>query len=1241
MKIRNWKVAGCTFLLLLLAFVLGATPAGAQLSGKGTIQGTVTDKTGAVIPGATVTIVSNETGFKAIRTTTSSGDYDVSVDPGTYTITVGIKGFKSLKQQNVNVNALEKNEVNLQLQTGAVTETITVTDAPPTLNTTDASMGATMEQEMYSALPVLQQADQRRATDFATLMPGVQGNETNGNATTNTGVVNGSGSRGAASEVYINGLPFTSTAGEGDPRFVWTAISVDSINQFQVQTAGYSAVYQGQGVQNYVIKSGTNKIHGTLFDYFRNTALDTWGFFGVNNVNPLTGKAVKPVEHQNEYGIFAGFPIFKDKLFFFGNYNGYRYSKPVFTTLTVPSVKMQGGDFSEWAGYAANPAGQNTSNKYAIYDPSTNGSVTTLSPNGRTQFVSGTNYNVIPTTKWDPVAKLMNADLAPYQNYIIPYTSSNVGSGNLPWTQPTGLSNWSTTEHLDWQINPKHYVSFIFAAGRQASVGPAAASFSTSSGVTSGNSLPAPFMSSQVYAPKTKVLIFEDNYVINDKLVNQFKYGFGRYFGPSFNVDTGGAFAASTLGIHGLPAGQAASGFPITKFSSGNLNSFAGYTGNVQATNTYSLIDNLQWNISKHSITLGGMIEWMQYNYQSVTTGTTPLTLTFAPADTSNFSSGTTLSTTLGQAYASFLIGQFNSASVTQNAVIETAARFRPISPYIQDDWKVSKKLTLNVGLRWDFYPSFTEAQNRVSWLNPNLPNPLTGNNGMLQFAGNVSAANPGGCNCSSPVSNSHKQFGPRLGLAYQITPKTVLRASYGVFYTHGNAVGGSSTSRQGSGQLGWSSSVSPADTATLPAGTLSTFVFTPPASSLTTGFGSGYTSTVTTAQKVTYADPYYGGRSPQYINWSIGIQRELTPRTTLTVSYVGSEGHFEISDSGNARGMWTNQLDPKYLALGATNLNFTATPANFTTAGVSCPFTSATCLATRKIYQFLTPFPQYNGVSDPYGNVSNSNYHALQVSAIQRPGNGLTFMINYTWSKAIDDGGTFRSGYAIPAIYAQTTNNWKADRMDRSLSTSNQPQHLVVTGVWDMPFAKTRGDSLGHVLYHDVIGGWKFSEILQAYSGSPLPITGASSACGTNPAQSQCMPTLNPAWTSKTAMMNGGWGHGVTAANYTQKSFINQTAFTATPAYMFGNAARTAPYGIYGPGNYQLDISLRRTFPIYKRASLLFEGDMFNVTNHTFFAVSAGSLAYTNSTTNMGSISGINSNSASRDMQFAAKLQF
>ncbi len=187
----------------------------------------------------------------------------------------------------------------------------------------------------------------RRATDFVALLPGVQFNETNGNATTNSGVVNGGGARGAVSDIYINGMPFISAAGEGDPRFVWSAISVDAVDQLQVQTSGYSAIYEGQGVQNYTIKTGGNQpFTAALYDYFRNTALDAWGFFapGQMRIRRLAGKATKPAEHQNEYGLVLSGPIVRNKMFLFGNYSGYRYSRgPQYAAQTNPNTAEHAG----------------------------------------------------------------------------------------------------------------------------------------------------------------------------------------------------------------------------------------------------------------------------------------------------------------------------------------------------------------------------------------------------------------------------------------------------------------------------------------------------------------------------------------------------------------------------------------------------------------------------------------------------------------------------------------------------------------------------------------------------------------------------------------------------------------------------------------------------------------------------------------------------------------------------------
>jgi hypothetical protein len=1233
-------------------FLLATTPARAQLSGKGEIKGTVADPSGAVVPGATVIATSTSRGTKTTAKSTSAGDYSVSpLDPDIYTLTVTAQGFQTTNQENIHVNALEISNVNVSLKLGAETESVTVSSAPPQLETSNATLGATMENELYSALPIEMGAygspDQRRATDFAFLMPGVQGNNTNGNPTTNTGIVNGSGSRGAVSAVYIDGLPFVRAGGNGDPRYVWTAISVDAVDQFQVQTSGYSAIYEGQGIQNYTVKAGGNRFHGSVYEFFRNTALDTWGFFG-SVPNPATGKPTKPIEHSNEYGINLGGPLipvgsWRDKVFFYGNYNGFRYSSQTPTPITFPTLAQQAGDF--------------TATGVNIYDPFTQATCTAKSTNGPCRYQygygpgtgtgpagnpvkTGAPINVIPASEFSAVAQKMQS--------FLPALSNQNLQNNYISANSTGLTNWSTTDRIDYNLSAKDTLTFVAAIGRQASSNPVGQT------TTGRNVGPVPYNYGQTYAPKTAVGVIEETHIFTPNVVNQFKYGYARYNGPTFDANQIPAYSATAMGFSGLPAGPAQQSFPIVAFSGTNApTQWGGTTPNVTLAENYTLLDNLQWVKGKHTLTFGGQVAWLLYNVINATGGSSPLFLSNAVTETAGITASSNASPkfaaapSTGLAYASFLIGQIDKGGNTGNAIFtqywqqEFGARFRAISPYFQDNWKVSPKLTLDLGLRYDFFPSVTEVHNTGSFFNPNLTNPVTGLGGALQFTG--SGANT--CNCSTPVNNYKKNFGPRIGLAYQIDPKTVIRASYGVMFTHGNAVGGSATSL---GTLGFSAAPAFAANGSLQ----STLPFTgtngaipayaPPGGTASgPAFGTGYTNVngyTGTPSSIGYTDPYLGGRAPEYINYTLGFQHQWTDSLTSSISYVGSQGHFLPTDGGNPRGFWADQLDPKYLSLGS-NLNLTGPALTAFCAANSgvCPSSLSvfnTTSSGQPLSRLLSPYP-FQTVSDSFGYVANSNYNALQATLNMRASHGLTFMANYTWSRAIDDGGTFRSGYPIPAAYSNTGTSWAADRIERTVSTSNQPQHVVITGVWDLPFGKTV--FAGSSWQRAVFGGFKLSEIFQAFSGSPLPIT--ATACQTNPALGQsstaCPPMLNPGFAGN-ARQNGKWGHGITAANTNAMTYIvpsvGSTTVTPTgpfisptvptgqttllntalaPAYTFGNSPRTAPYNIYGPGNYNLDLAVVRSFPLRLGEStrLTLRAEMYNVTNHTKFAVASTSV--------------------------------
>ena len=512
------------WLVLLVIALMAPFCAQAQLSGKGAITGTVSDTTGAVISGASVSATNDATGITVTTTTTGAGDFNFpNLDPGIYSVTTSAIGFAKLMQKGIHVNAMEVQTYKPVLTVGVSSIEITVTSALPQLETSNATVGSTMENDVYSELPIEMgaygQTDQRRATDFAFLMPGVQGNNTTGNPTTNTGVVNGSGSRGAASAVYVDGVVFVRAGGNGDPRYVWSAISVDAIDQFQVQTTGYSAVYEGQGVMNYTVKQGGAKQHGSVYEFIRNTEFDTWGFLA-KAPSPITGVPVKPVEHSNEYGINLSGPLvpfgkWKEKVFYYGNYNGFRYTSATPTAITFPTPNQQAGNFTQTGTFVS---GSDT----PIYDPSTqaactahNAATTGGAANHfpcRYQFgygppTSGTGpggvptktgaaINVIPASQFSPVTAAIQA--------LLPTTGiSSALQNNYVAPNATGLINWSTTDRIDFLPTSSDTLTFIFADGRQASSNPVG---QTTAGRNVGQ---VPFNDGQTGAPKTATGIWD------------------------------------------------------------------------------------------------------------------------------------------------------------------------------------------------------------------------------------------------------------------------------------------------------------------------------------------------------------------------------------------------------------------------------------------------------------------------------------------------------------------------------------------------------------------------------------------------------------------------------------------------------------------------------------------------------------------------------------------------------------
>ncbi|MGH9851513.1 MAG: carboxypeptidase regulatory-like domain-containing protein, partial [Blastocatellia bacterium] len=497
------RKSASTFLSLLLASVialLAAPRALAQIGGTGSIQGVITDTTGAVIPGATVTATNVATGVKTERQTTGAGLYVISpLPPGEYTIAVSANGFKPLLQEKVVVDALSTVGLNLSLQVGATNETVTITSAPAQLNTTDARLGTTIRNELYTNLPLAMGTavagsgigqGPRNPGAFIFLLPGVsEGNR--------WGTINGA--QGFSKDVFIEGVPITDPIQQGEGRTISLGVSVEAVEQFQVETSGTGVEFNGQGSENYTIKSGTNRFHGSVFEYLRNTVLDARGFF----------PAVRPVEHQNEFGATIGGPVLKNKLFFFFSYDGWRYRVTSPTQFaTVPTLKMRQGDFSELP--------------VAIYDPLTTTAVT--GGFARTQFAG----NIIPANRISAISKAYQAALP---------APTNAGlQNNYLGSVPVSYDNNSFNTKVDYNLTTNHRLSGIYTHGKRSQPGPYR---ETSSGIPQ-TVLPLPYTDTRLVTEIPTVVQAKHNWTIGSNLINQVNFSFNHFFVPITNATSEG-----------------------------------------------------------------------------------------------------------------------------------------------------------------------------------------------------------------------------------------------------------------------------------------------------------------------------------------------------------------------------------------------------------------------------------------------------------------------------------------------------------------------------------------------------------------------------------------------------------------------------------------------------------------------------------------------------------------------------
>jgi hypothetical protein len=1155
-------------LLVVICFAISGTVSRvmAQIGGGGSIQGTVTDPGGSVVPGASVVVTNISTGVETSKQTNDSGVYVISpLIPGEYKVVVSLSGFQTLIQEKVIVDALSTVTVNLSLKVGEVTESVTVTEAPAQLNTSDPRLGTTIRNELYTNLPLAMGTavagsgigqGPRNPGAFIFLLPGV----TEGNR---WGQVNGA--QGFSKDVFIEGVPVTDPIQQGEGRTIALGLSVEAVEQFQVETSGTGVEFNGQGSENYTIKSGGSSFHGSGFEYLRNTSLNARGFF----------PAVRPVEHQNEFGGTIGGPIIKKKLFFFFSYDGWRYRVISPTQLvSIPTLKERSGDFTELLA----PTAQNP-NAGKIYDP-----LSTVCVNGnctRTQFSDPTRgtpgnplgLNIIPAARQSAISKV-------YQSFLPIPTSTGVANNYLGQV-PVGYDNNSYNLKIDYNLTDVQRFAAIYTYGKRSQSG----AYREVSSAFPQSALPLPYTDTRLVAEIPKVFQLKHSWSISPTLINQISFGYNHFFVPITNATSDGKWSQKS-GLKGLPPGDASDAFLEAVFQ--NANSPSGWRAvnsrDFEDNNyNYTIQNSVLWIKDKHSFKFGFQYQKTYDKVKNDDTGSA-FVATFSNNQTATFSSGSTVNATTGNSYASYLIGALSSAVVLEDTVsgsTPTTAQFSTTSFWVADDYKVNSRFTLNLGLRYDRMIPYTEKDDFFTFLDPNIPNPAAGGRpGVLRFGGNYAPAAVS-CNCSQIVNTYPNAWGPRVGFAYAWNDKTVVRGGYGIMYTRRGAVGGRENARQGSGFTGLNASPALAaanafDPAFYWENGIPAYVKGPIYDqTYLTGFnGSGAGGTLT------YAEP--NSQPPRYQNWNLSIQRSLTPSLVLTAAYVGSNGK-QLAGAG--RGSWSNQIDPRYLVLGNL-LNQDANPANVAAAaaivpGIKLPFPTF----VGNIAQMLRPFPQYGGIADPYGNVGQTNYHALQTSLQQRLSQGLTFNVNYTFSKSLGNIFGIRSAYL--------------GNLDKSIANTDMPHVFNAFFSYDLPFGKGRKYEAGNKVVQAVVSGWQLSGIQRFASGTPLgPFVGNC----TLPQAGTCYANYNPAFTGS-PRINGAWGNGdlkAPVANATP--FIDRNAFLRAAPFTYGDTPVLGAYGLRNPHLLNTDLSISRNFQVTEDVRVVFGVDSFNIFNYVRF---------------------------------------
>src|SRR5215469_8162275 len=1087
----------CTVLITLMLLVPSMVRGQAYF---GTVSGELTDASGAVVQGANVMLSDEEKGFNFVTTSDASGRYLFrSVAPGLYSITAEAKGFAKSTSKPFKVDVNENATTNLTLKVGAASQTVEVGAQAQTIQTEDAETGQVVNRRYINDLPLID----RNVVALTSLAPGVtEMDDQCSEPCLGTNFVS-NGSRGATADVLTDGASVTNSEPNGGITSVTYLPSPEAVEEFKVQQTNFSAEYgfSGASVVNVVSRSGTNKFHGSVYEFFRDGSLDANDWFANR-----AGSPIPPLRRHN-YGGTIGGPIIKNKTFFFFDYDGLRQSGLSTATGAVPSDAMRAGDFGEVCtaqggtfsaqGLCSVPAGQ-------IWDPYSgtySGSIVRStfipfdnlakypSPGGPNPGVAG---NLI-----DPVAqKVMSYFPEPnftqggiYQNWF--------GSG----------SSHSSNRQFDIRIDHRFTQNDLLTGKFSYQYTPSGTGLDCFKNFTDPCQGGPGWTNAHAFA-------INETHTFSPTLLLNTTLGFTR---GVWRIDSYNPHGVKDpLGTLGFPSYLEANGFKGVPAIFIDQYAPAGYPnigtdpyGNYRlGQDTGQLAAMLDKTHGSHDTRFGfdGRIHQINYIQTNAPVGF----FSFNTDATDACNSG--LAQCGGDSMASFMMGQMTQGCASNGCGSYEEIQFRPATTsyqygfFAQDNWKVTPKLTLNLGLRYDVTLPRTDRYNHQDWFDPTATSPLNG--------GNLTYTNPvtnqpvtiplkgGEVFASSKQRTNYvtdwHDFQPRFGFAYQFAPKMVVRGGYGVYYgqSRSGVTGVVPYGSAGFNQYTNVITVNPNDLATPYVNLSNPFKFgltQPPGNSLglmnDVGFGANGPLRTPGANQTPYEQ-----------SWSFGIERELPSNIVINAEYIGKKGThlpFDNSVERNYLGPWVEKLpigdfnaaNPCQAGLSIACLNF---PVNNPFAGFITDPNSTIGISFPQIpyYQLLRPYPHFTGVSTEPQLIANSIYHGLQLTAEKKYSNGLQLLATFAWSKSIDDSSQADTNVSWLGSFDSLQDPNKP-WLERSLSTFDIPYVIQFSYVYDLPFGHGRAFLGNMPRWADlIIGGWKTNGIWRIADGRPLAFT-------------------------------------------------------------------------------------------------------------------------------------------------------